>query len=133
MNFDQSNKQYKDRVKWRAGDLLDTRITEHIKNGGALDATILTKMFHDTVAAAQIIEDLWLGSGLDPLDKVKEEENAERNHETRDSQGPTGDQRDEVGVCNTEPSRKPSSYNGPTGGRKIDPPKLQPAPPQPRS
>ncbi|KKN58738.1 hypothetical protein LCGC14_0549160 [marine sediment metagenome] len=130
-NFHTCSKVYRERVNWLASDLMREAMEVRIKAGAKFDAVAVTKMFHDSVSYATLVVDLELGTGLDPLEKKEDYEDAKCDLKAGDSEGPTSSAGDAVGVCDSNPAAESSSDNGSTGSGEIDSPEQQSSPSEP--
>lgn len=120
MNFEKMNRQLRERVHWRMEDYLDKLVRDHLLKGGKFDATKITTMFHDCVNAAQLVEDLVLGVGLNPL--KDDEENEVSDNRSRDSQGPTKRTGLTSGICDSARPADTAHDHGSAGGGEVNPP-----------
>lgn len=86
LNFEGTGRRYRERIQYRAEDLFDRMIHDHLLKGGDFDAKKITKFFGTAVRTAQLMTDLEIGTGLNPCPEEEEEENDDENCETTPAQ-----------------------------------------------
>ena len=86
-NFEGMNKEYQKRVDGMASYMVDRLVMDHLLKGGDFDAQKITKLFGRAVCTAQLIVDLTIGTGLNPLEEEKNDENSEATGTRNQIQG----------------------------------------------
>jgi len=163
LNFEAMGKRYRERIQYRADELIDHMISDHLLKGGEFDAQKITKMFGTAVRIAQLLTDLEIGTGLDPCPEETNDQDSETpsqnglqtftpdthkphcrceagatpvdqcDHEVcnfgeGNPEGPTGGERDEVGVCYPDHRSDQANDNRPAGSGEINLPEQQSVP-----
>ena len=156
LNFESMNKEYRARIHYRTEVLLDKLIEDHVLKGGKFDAQKITQFFGTSCRIAQLVTDLEIGTGLDPLPLEEKDEDThssetinksisdaqtftpdearwptvvltdERDLGEDDTEGPPGSGGDEVGVCDPDDATDEACNHGPTGGGEVNPAEQQP-------
>lgn len=148
LNFDATSKQYKEKVRWDAQDLVEDLVKDHLMKGGSFDAVKITKFFNDSIRSSQLLVDLFIGAGLSPLEDAydgntnseaattgQNEGGLPANAFTTDGvsdlgkadpEGPTGSGGNEKRVAHTASEPDTADDNGTAGSGEVDAPKQQP-------
>jgi hypothetical protein len=129
MNFEGMDRRLRDRVHWATGDLLGKVVRDHLLKGGKFDRTKMTQMFYECVRTAQLIEDLYVGTGLNPLEKEGMDEVSDNG--TGNPEGLAGSDGAAGRVCYTPRPADTVDDNRAAGSREIDVSELEP--PSPKS
>ncbi len=146
LNFEGMSEQYRERIRWKAQEIVDRLTMDHFLKGGKFDAPRITEFFSTAIRTAQLLADLEIGTGLDPL---MEEQNGKNYQETDhqplnaftpnevgdlgkgDPEGPPGCSGNTVGVYDPGCQPNSSDDNGPAGGGEVNTTEQQPTPPKP--
>ncbi len=152
LNFEGMKEQYRRRIRWATDDILGKLVIDYLLKGGQFDGTKITRMFSTAVRTAQLLVDLEIGTGLDPLEKDEEEEEKDTNDSNskttqeggaevrsfgevevghlgqRNPEGPTGSFGLEGRVRDPNGATDQTDDNGTAGSREVNPPQQQSAP-----
>lgn len=131
--------------------MMDQIILDHLFKGGEFDATKITKKFGTVVRIAQLVTDLEIGTGLNPLEEKKDDENDQGvkfrsvpvnpdtspdenevdNLRTGNPKGPSGCVGSKSWVCHSDSTADQTDDNGAARSGEVHPPQQQSVPTEP--